>query len=797
MNQALTSKLVCDHCLLPMIQEEAIIHDAAAFCCHGCKGAWDMIHAAGLASYYEKREPTPGLAVSLPDLLPESANFTATEFQETQSTQLLITGIHCAACVWLNEAYLLKLDGVISAKVNYSNHRATIEWEPAKTDLATIIHALASLGYRAMYYDPQQSEKMLASQRLLDYRRFILGLFAMMNIMWLAIAEWAGYFSGMEQNVKDLLHLAQFTLATPVVFYSGKPFFTGAIAGLKNGILGLDFQIAFSTFLIWGYSSYASVTQTGRPYFESAVMLITFVLGGKFIERISLKNIYEFSSHLGNHLKGFATRIEKNQRSQIAAVSIEIGWVLEAKAGERILADGIIAQGASDFDESFLTGESKAQFKNQGGEVLASSLNLSGLVQYRVTKKPDESVAAKIADLVDLATNSKPPMQQRADKIARVFVPLVLVLATLNGWIWGWHEGNFEAGLIQFIALLVIACPCALSLATPIAYLIGIKEAAKKGILFRKASVIEDLSQAEELYLDKTGTLTEGKPKVIQTWGESHGPLLFEMVSGSHHPLSRAIVDFLPKSTELQGLGLEEIAGRGLRAEHKGQNYFLGSLDWLKEVCELPDEARVFANQQLELGRSLVAYGKSEVKVIFSLEDQIKPDLNLTLQKLKEQGLNLSLLSGDAKAPSEAVAGKVGIKNVIAPSSPEAKLEVICEAQKRGPVIMVGDGINDSPALVQADVGISIGCGTQTAIAASDLVLLGDDLKGLFQARVIASKVGRLVKQNLGISLGYNILALSLAFLGLVNPPLAAAAMSLSSLLVVGNAWFFGGTQFR
>ncbi|MDX2469155.1 MAG: heavy metal translocating P-type ATPase metal-binding domain-containing protein [SAR324 cluster bacterium] len=799
MNSSHPAKLVCVHCQLTMTSAEAILFEGESFCCHGCKGAWQMIQAAGLGSYYDKRESSPERPVQLPTSLFQSDSKSKSQITgEIKSAELLISGIHCAACVWLNEAYLLKIDGVISAAVNYSNHRAKVEWEEGKIDLSQLIHALASLGYRAVVYSPQSSEKHLAAQRLDDYRRFVVGIFAMMNIMWLSIAEWAGYFTGMEQNVKNLLHLAQFTLATPVVFYSGLPFIKGAWRGLKHASLGLDFQIAFSSLLIWGYSLFASVTQSGKTYFESTVMLITFVLGGKFLERLSLKNLYEFSSHLGNHLGGEATRVEGKKITSGPSEEIEVGWILRALAGERIMADGVIKQGIADFDESFLTGEAAAKTKKSGDEVYASSLNLNGPVDYLVTTKTDQSIAAKISQLVESAANSKPPLQQKADQIAKYFVPLVLGLALLNGWIWGWKEGLFEAGLIQFIALLVIACPCALSLATPIAYLVGIKEAASQGILFRKASVIEDLSSAKELFLDKTGTLTLGQPLVQKRWYSGiHEELILALSAQSRHPSARAVFNYLQSDFEavtLKGT-CQEIPGKGIFATEQG--LFLGSLDWIKQSHRVPPEAEFFAQQELKLGRSLVAFGQGEVQAIFSLSDQIKPLVKETLKELEYLGLRPNLLTGDSLAPSQAVANQVGISQVNAAASPEEKLGKIKAAQKYTKVVMVGDGINDSPALAQADVGIAMGEGAQTAILASDLVLLRGEISGLLKARKIAVQVGHLVKQNLGISLIYNSLALSLAFLGLVTPPIAAGAMSLSSLLVVINAWAFGGRQMK
>ncbi|MDT8445763.1 MAG: heavy metal translocating P-type ATPase [bacterium] len=795
------SHLFCIHCLAPITPEQRVSTQLngqeLSFCCHGCEGAYRMIQGAGLGDFYQKRQlESGGKPLATGDLEGLDEDQLILRHAQTQGDyfkmRLVLSGLHCAACVWLNENILEQMPGVIEARVNYSTHKATITWNPQRVNLTQIFETIRSIGYDAHPYSPGCSEEPERHSKE-RYISFVVALFASMNLMWVAIAQWAGYFQGMEAKFNHLFDLTGFLLATPVVFYSGRSFLKGAWQGLKHGLLGMDFQIAASGLLIWGYSSAAALFGWGETYFEAAVMLITFILGAKLLESLSLKAIFDRGDQLADRLPKRALRQVKGQIQSCPAADIQPGWTLEALPHEPLLADGRVVEGYPSLDESFLTGEATPVAKQPGDWVYATSLNQEGHFFYRVEHTSDQATANRILELIESAIENKPSFERLADRLSRHFVAVISLLALGSFGYWTWAL-NWNQGFAIAVAVLVIACPCALALATPLAYLSGLAKAAQEGILFKGADGLEQLGEITDLVLDKTGTLSLGRPQVVGQWSD----LLFApavaqaLVSKSSHPVAQALSQYLGvKGEAAQPEGYREVPGLGILARFDGLEVRGGNPDWAAEK-DWPVGARELAVQWPEASLFGLAMA-GRLVALYALADRLKANAAQTCHALGQSGLKLHLLSGDRPGPVRQSAQEVGIENWHAEQTPQDKLAYVQALQAQGAKVwMAGDGINDAPALAQAQLGLVMGQGAVKSLALADLILLNGDPKGLLRARQIALGTAKLLRGNLALSFGYNLFVVPLALVGWVIPVLAALSMSLSSLLVVLHSYSFG-----
>ena len=752
--------------------------------------------------------PAPGLRSgaaassrpTLPDFTTEAfrRNYLEPRPDGKASVSLLLEGIRCAGCSHTVEKVLQSHPGVLEADLNYSTHRTKLVWDEAQTGLDRIIDAIQSAGYDArpqpLVLPGLDQEETQTRER---FPQLMLAIFGAMNLMWIAIAQYAGYFTGMEQRHEDLLNLASFALATPVLFYSGVPFFRGAWRDLKLGSLGMDFQVAFSTTLIYLYSTYAALVRSGNTYFEAVAMFIAFLSIGKYLEQLGIRKILNQGRAFQNLMPFSVTRIDGDQRQEAALEDILPGWVLEVQPGERVAADGEVLEGEALVDESHLTGEPLPVNKQPGAQLSSGSICQDGVLRYQVRKAAAESTLARIIRRVEDALSSKPRIRVLADRLARYFVLGITAVAAAT-FIWVWQTTSSpEHALMNAMAVLIIACPCALSLATPIAVLTGLSVATSQRILFRDGAQFETLRQVTDVVLDKTGTITAGTPEVSEvTWqGAPQEALAFALASQSKHPVSRTI----RKHYEAHALSpvtlshLKEVAGRGLRANWEGREVLGGSLSFLREsgVRFSPAE-EAYLQQVLTSAGSLFFLALDHTLCgTFVIHDQIRPGSQAAIAHLQSLGLRVHLLTGDHPAAAHAVAEACSLvpERVHASASPEDKLAFVQNLQASGAsVLMVGDGLNDAPALAQADLGIAMGASADKALEISDLVLLSNSLEALVSALKISHHAFHLIRQNLGISLIYNLIALPLAIGGWVIPLIAALSMSLSSLLVVLNS---------
>ena len=782
----------CTHCHLEFKESVMIKDGDNHFCCNGCQGVYHLLSDEGLDSFYEKM----GSATLTPPTqqYEDSANFDAPAFYDKfvkvdndgfHKVSLIIEGIHCSACVWLNEKALHKMEGVIEADINFTNNKATIVWADDVVKLSGIIDMIRAIGYNAYPYDASTQEAHANAERKDYYLRMTVAIFATMNIMWIAVAQYAGYFSGITQDMKTILNVAEGVLATPVLVYSGWIFFRGAYYGLKNRVVNMDLLVATGALLTYIYSLYITIIQSGEAYFDSVTMIITFVLVGKFLEVLSKKNAADTLDVIGKNLPSEVTVLKNGETTSCNLNDVGVGDIVVVSTGEKVLLDGEIIKGNGSFDESSLTGESEPIFKDVGDNVVSGTISIDADIYFRTTKDFQHSTLSNLIALLESAITKKPKIEQMANKLSEYFSSTILLLsfATFLGWYFYPH--SFEISFMVAISVIVIACPCALALATPVATLVGLSLGAKKGILFKEAGHLETMAKVDVLVLDKTGTITVGKPEVIieKIVKEFDKNILYSLVKASKHPVSAGVLGFIDKE-ELQEVVLEEytqIASAGISATYNGKKVLGGNLKLMKQhnidiLYESDNTLFYFAFD-------------GEVVVIYELRDKLKEGAKELVSNLAKKRIETILLTGDHTKTAQKVADEVGIKEYRAEQTPEDKSLFIEQLHKeKKMVVMVGDGVNDILALAQADIGIVMGSGSDIAVDVSDVVLLNDTLKSLEDALKISRTTYGLIKQNLGISLVYNAMTIPLAMSGYIIPLVAAISMSVSSLLVVGNS---------
>ncbi|CAM4182077.1 heavy metal translocating P-type ATPase [Arcobacter suis] len=782
------------------------------FCCKGCQGVYHLLKDDGLDSFYEKlgnRTIAPPLEIDNDDLEKfDSKNFLDNYVRITKDgfaqIDLIIEGIHCAACVWLNEKVLYETKGIIEANINFTSNKARITWDDEKLKLSEIILKIRAIGYNAYAYDSSVAD-IAATKAKRDYFiRMMVAVIASMNIMMLSVAKYTGFFTGISEEVKNMIHIGEFLLSTPVLFYSGWVFFKGAYYGIKNRIITMDFLVAFGSTLTYTYSLFILFGAKGESYFDSVAMIITFVLVGKYLEVIGKKSAVDTLDKIKSSLPLEAVVVDENNNKKLVALnSIKIDDVIEIKAGDKIPVDGQIINGEGFFDESTLTGESIPVYKKVGDFVYSGTINSNSLINYKVTKDFKNSTFSSIVTLLEDSLNSKPKIQTKAAQISKGFSVTILSLALMTFLVWYFfgidlgfdYTGTtqFERSFIVAVSVVVIACPCALALATPMASLVGISELAKKGLLFKEAKFIESMAVASSVVFDKTGTLTKGELNVVKARIMDDNihklNLLYSLLSSSNHPVSKSIKKYLSKKYNLEDKKLDSVKNveaKGMSAKYtniEGKSFELlgGNLDLLKQN-------EIYYNFESNKTVYLFAINK-KVIATFELEDEIKDNSKELISYLQKNNIEVTMLTGDNVNVAKDIAEKLNIKNYLSSQTPVSKAEYIKKLKSENKVVvMVGDGVNDSVALSNADVAVAMGNSADVSLAVSDIVLLNSSLKSLKDAFIISSRTYKFIKQNLYLSLIYNAVTIPLAMAGYVIPLVAALSMSLSSLMVVLNS---------
>ncbi len=800
-----TSHAVCFHCGLSIGDEvfhSQLDSEERNFCCFACQSVCEAIYEAGLQGYYQRTPqgtllappPTPPRDIEMYDLDEVQQEFVSTK-DELNEVHLLVEGIHCAACVWLIERGMMRIPGVFNANVNLAGKRLHLRWDGQRVKLSALIQALSKLGYSGIPYDLEAAEGVMKkANRAMLFRLFFAG-FAMMNLNLIAIALYSGADRGQFVN---FFHWIACALATPTLLYSGYPFYKGAWSGLKNAHLTMDLPIALGLSVTYAYSFYVTLGGVGAVYFDTVTNLTFVILIGRYLEGMFRHQAVAATNRLMDLQPRVTTVLRDGQETIISVRAVQVGECVIVKPGSGIPMDGVVREGYSSVDESMLTGESMHVKKQVGDHVAAGTINGSGALVIQVQTVTQDSVLSKIIRLVEEAQSSKAPIQRVADRIVPWFVLATLICASVTFYLW---SSNFEMALLTATSVLIITCPCALGMATPMSIAVASGLGAKHGILVKNGEVLESLSKVTHFVFDKTGTLTEGKMRVEQVIfvADQEESTVLAMAASlercSEHGIAQAIVreaderELIYRNITVQDF--QSKAGAGVEGRCDGQKVLIGTADWLAQnkvtlQSELIENLHVLEEQAKTCVHMAI---KGQHVAVLVLADTLRADAQGLIDTLRAAGIGMTLLSGDRKPVAEVIARQLGGMDVIAEVLPQDKYLAIQRLQQRGEcVAMVGDGVNDAPALIRADVGIALGSGTDVSVESADIVLMKNELDKVRLATLLSRRTLRTIKQNIGLSFVYNSIMVPMAMLGHVTPLVAAITMPLSSLLVIGNA---------
>ena len=801
-------KIECNHCHLSFDEKIMIKENDLNFCCGGCQSVYHILKSENLDSFYEKlgnKTIKAPLQVSNDDL----SKFDSENFLNSYTTitkdgfvqiDLILEGIHCAACVWLNEKVLYDTKGVVEANINFTTNKARVVFNSDILKLSDIIKKIRSIGYNAYAYDSSIADKEASKAKQDYFVRIMVAVVCTMNIMMLSVAKYTGFFTGMSIEVKNMIHLAEFILATPVLFFSGFVFYKGAYFGLKNRIVNMDLLVSSGATMTYVYSLFVLFGAKGESYFDSVAMIITFVLVGKYLEVIGKKSAIDTLDKIKSTLPLEAIVVKDGKKETKALNLVQVGDLIELKIGEKVPVDGKIISGNASFDESSLTGESIPVYKKTGDNIFSGTLILDSTILFEVVKDFKNSTFYSIVTLLEDSLNSKPKIQTLANKISRRFSLIILSIAFITFLVWyyfgldlGFYfEGvnQFERSFITAISVVVIACPCALALATPMASLVGISELAKKSLLFKEAKFIETIANATTVVFDKTGTLTKGELEVsfVEFFNKDERSinLLYSLLDSSNHPVSIAVKRYIKENFEVSNVSLEDIKNieaKGLSARYENIEILGGNEALLKEF-----DVKINIHLNSKFTQYLFCIDK-KIVANFELKDELKDDAKELIEYLKEQNIESIMLTGDNNFVASSIAKELEISNYKANLTPKDKADFIKDLKNSGKtVVMVGDGVNDSVALASSDVAIAMGNSADISMMVSDVVMLNSKLKSLKDAFIISKKTYKHIKQNLAFSLIYNTITIPIAAAGFIIPLFAALSMSLSSLVVVLNS---------
>jgi Cu2+-exporting ATPase len=792
----------CFHCGLPVPAdadyEVEIKGESRPMCCHGCQAVAQAIVDAGLTSFYDHRE-TPSRKPE--DLVPEALqrfelydqpalqqSFVQGSEADSKTASLILEGITCAACVWLNERHVNALPGVIDFSVNYSTHRARVRWDDSQIHLSDILKAITEIGYVAHPFDPGRQEVVHKKEKSRALRRLAVAGLGAMQVMMLAIAMYAGDYYGMDQQLRSFMRWISLLLTLPVVFYSASSFFVTAWRDLKRRQLSMEVPVSLAIGGAFSASIWSTLTAGSEVYFDSVCMFAFFLLASRYLEMGARHRAGEAAEELVKLLPATATKLVDGGEVVVAVSELAPGDRVMVRPGETIPADGTVSEGRSSVDESLLTGESMPRPRAAGDELVGGSVNVESPLVLIVEKVGEDTLVSAIVRLLDRAQAEKPRVARLADRIAGWFVAALLLIATaVATW---WVLNSPEHAFAVTLSVLVVTCPCALSLATPTAVTAASGALTRLGLLTTRGHALETLAQVSHVLFDKTGTLTRGMlqlshVEVLAADRVAEGrcrALAAALESGSEHPVAKALgahVQETPRVSELIAL-----PGHGMQGEVDGRRYRIGSPAYAAELSGAPmPVAAAGDTTQVLLG------DEQGLLARFELRDELRSDAVEAIARLRELGLEVEILSGDAEGPVRRVATELGIDSARSGMHPDDKLARVRTLQAAGHLVaMIGDGVNDAPVLAGANVSIAMGQGAQLAHASADMVVLSERLAVLADGVDKARATRTVIKQNLAWAILYNVAAVPMAAAGLVAPWMAAIGMSASSLVVVFNA---------
>lgn len=765
----------CLHCGQPALAEKE-------FCCRGCDAAYHLIHKLGLGKYYDRRVFDEETAALRPDEETGPVDFThfvASKPDGECELHLMVEGVQCGACVWLIESLLNREPSVRQARVNMSTRRLMLRWqgEPARgNELAGLV---MRLGYRLHPFDPAvlKSENSAREKALL--KAMAIAGFAAGNLMLFSVALWSSEREIMGGATRDLFHWISALIALPTIAYAGRPFFHSALTALRNRRSNMDVPISLALILTAGMSLWETIRQGEYVYFDSATMLLFFLLVGRYLDSRARGQARRAAEDLLQLMAGSAT-VLTDAGSEVRPIhEVEAGMTVLCAVGEKAPADGEVIQGESELDTSLITGETLPRPVEPGSPVYAGMINLSAPLRLRVSQAGEGTLLSEIVRLMERAEQGQARYVRLADRAAKLYTPVVhsLGLVTFAGWMLlggvAWQQA-----LLIAVSVLIITCPCALGLAVPVVQVLASGRLMRRGILLKSADALERAAGIDMVVFDKTGTLTRGSPELMEAGNipETTLQMAASLASHSKHPLSRALCAAYHGPL----LELEEVTeqpGAGLEAKYQGKYVRLGKRGW----CGVDADEESGA---LEFWLAV----EDEAPVAFRFEDALRPDAKEVVTALKTRGMPVLLLSGDRRPVVEALARELGIEVCEAEMTPDAKYARLEQLNQEHKVMMVGDGLNDAAALARAEVSLSPSSAMHLTQNAADVVFQGERLQPVLEVLEVAARSERLVKQNLAMAAVYNMIAVPVAMAGWVTPMVAALAMSGSSLVVIVNA---------
>jgi Cu2+-exporting ATPase len=794
----------CEHCGLSV--PRGLVDSVAEhqFCCHGCRTVYELLHDNSLEDFYRVREATGGDRTPIRSTGNRYTAFDAAEFQSKHcqgiaggflSADLRLEGVHCAACMWLVERLPQLVAGVRSARLNLRDAAVRVIWDPSETSLSTIATMLDRLGYPAHpARDTSASEVHRRGERTQLIRLAVAGACAG-NTMLLAIALYAGQFAGIEAEFANLFRWISAGLGTIALVWPGSVFFRGAWSAIRARGVTLDVPIALALAAGGVAGIWNVVAGAGEIYFDSLSVLVFLLLVGRWFQSRQQRWADETVNLLSSFTPATCRVVRGDVIVETTLDAVVPGDVVEVRSGDLIPADGTVIEGHSALNRSLLTGESCAEPIKPGDEAFAGTQNLGSTIRLRVETVGEGTRVARLMDLVAEGVREKPPIVQFADRASGWFVTVVLLVAVATFVVWATKASLSEA-VNHTIALLIVACPCALGLATPLTMAVAIGLAARRQVLIKNAGALEILASGGRMLLDKTGTLTRGRPTLVEWTGPDWlRPVIAQAESRSTHPIARALVeafgDIPLRTAKDTPRKVEEIHGGGVRAILGDQELLIGSPTFLAEnaVAIQPSDAAHI--EELEL-TGLTTVGMSldgQLVGVAALGDQLHSDAARAISELQSLGWRPSIVSGDALGVVRTVANQVGIPedHCFAQVAPESKLAIVSDFRQKC-TVMVGDGVNDAAALAAADVGIAVEGGAEVSLAAADIYIAAPGTMPLVELVELARRTRRTVRQNLAIALGYNVLFVSLATAGCISPLVAAILMPISSASVLASA---------
>jgi len=787
----------CFHCALPNPADcdlQVLVDgEPRPVCCPGCKAVAELILGSGMQNYYKMRDlPVPGTGRPEPSATEWQAfdrsdmleAFTET-CDEHSAVTIYVAGMYCSACSWLIETAMSKVDGIRNVEVNPVTHRVRVDFRPVVIGLGQVLSTLAKLGYKPQPLTPDSTARPELVEQRIALKRLLVAALGMMQVMMFAVALYAGEFHGIDPTMERFLRFVSFFVTTPVVFYSAKPFFAGAVRSLRARQPGMDLPVSIAIGSAYVASVYATFSNGPSVWFDSVTMFVFFLTVGRFLEMRARHRSVDRSVALTSVLPNTVTRLERDRREIVSTSQLVAGDRVLVRQGESFPADGTLLAGSVSVDEALLTGEPRPQAKHIGDAIVAGSVNLDAVAEMGVRSTGVDTMLGTISRLSERARYARPAFVQLADRVASYIVIAILLISAGVGITWYFLDA--ERAFVITLSVLVVTCPCALALATPAAFAAAGSRLSELRLLLTNGDAIEALARATRVIFDKTGTLTHGHPVVVATEildaAYSEQACLAtaaSLESASTHPIAEAFRDpSLAAATNAR-----VVVGGGVAGIVDGIDWRLGNRQFVTGEAVSDVVATDMTTVCLGNDRGLVA--------IFTLDDELRPDAGATVTALQQLGLSVSLLSGDSEGPVRRVAEQLNIDDYEFGCSPEEKLAAIRSAQTNDVVVMVGDGINDAPVLSGADASIAPARAAMLAQTSADLIMLGDSLQPVIIVLRLAKQTMRIVRQNLAWAILYNGAALPLAAFGLVPPWLAAIGMSASSLIVVLNALRLG-----